>query len=160
MSCTGAKWAKEQIILFEDESVRVTDRTLTVQNTTYSLGDISSVTKLSIKPNRTGPALVFAASIPLLLRLDISSSRYTLMQILVSVFLAASGALWWKVQKTRFGMRLTMLSGISSPFQSDNEDRLDRVVHAVNQVIASQQSIRSSRDDMTMIRNPRGSEVC
>jgi hypothetical protein len=144
MSYAGVKRARENAtILFQDEAVRVTNRTVVVKNITFSIGDIRSASRISVKPRRTGPVLLVVVSLLLLIRLDNSSNMRALIQALASIFLAVSGALWWKMRKTLYVMRLAMRSGVSSPLQSNSKDRIDRTVEVLNQVLASRENMNT-----------------
>ena len=117
----------------DEQGVRVTNTRLIVGSTTYSMSNITSVSRSIKKPSYTGPIfLCFFGIVFIALGLEQATGF-----AVFGVVLFIAGGLWWKGLKTEYGLRIASSSGESTPIISHNCDRIDKIVHAVNEAIIS-----------------------
>ncbi|HEX3741727.1 MAG TPA: DUF6232 family protein [Terriglobales bacterium] len=123
---------KEETSFYTDEQgVRVTSARLIVESTTYAMGNITSVRRTIEEPSRAGPIFVGAFGV---LFLAVGFEQGAGLAIF-SAFLLGIAVLWWKGQKTYYGLRIASSSGESTPISSIHKERIDKIVQAVNEAV-------------------------
>lgn len=123
---------EESTFYTDDQGVRVTSTRLIVGSTTYAMGNITSVSRTIQEPSRMGPTVVGAIGIGFFIWAASESQAALVFYGVVSLGLAA---LWWKGQKTLYGLRIASSSGESTPISSIHKERIEKIVQAVNEAI-------------------------
>jgi hypothetical protein len=122
-----------EIGFYCENGVRVTSTRLLVGSTTYAMANITSVRTSVAQPSRKGPLLVILVGLVLLL---IAANSHAMAGMaFVSALIIAGGIFWWTSQKAIYAVRIASSSGESSPITSVNEERIDRIVQAINEAI-------------------------
>src|SRR5437867_4068283 len=110
--------APAEVSFYTDEQgVRVTNTRLIVGTTTYAMGNITSVRRTIEEPSRSGPIFVGIFGL-LFFIVGISEFHKSLGLIAFGGLLLGVAALWWKGQKTTYGLRIASSSGESTPISS------------------------------------------
>ncbi len=139
----SAKLEAEEVSFYSDKKgVQVTNKRVIVKNKTYVLANITSVSSAVQKPDVLLPQFVTALGVALLLAgvgLLIggagSSDGIALGMMLWGVILGVAGYFWYRSCKPIFHLKIASASGESTPLQSENENRIKDICHAVNKAI-------------------------
>ena len=122
-----------EVGFYSEDGVRVTSTRLLVGSTTYSMANITSVRTSVMQPSRKGPLLLILVGLVLLL---VAANSHAMGGLaFMSALVIAAGIFWWISQKSIYAVRIASSSGESSPITSVNEERIDRIVQAINQAI-------------------------
>jgi len=123
-----------EVTFYSDEGgVRVTNSRLIIGPVTYAMLNVTSVSRAFTKPNRLGPILLLA--IGGLVALANVSGHFEIGLFMIGVVLAGLGALVWKLQKTKYHLRIASASGEANAITSVNADHIDKIVQAVNEAM-------------------------
>jgi hypothetical protein len=132
MSTAGTAPAKEEISFYSDNSgVRVTNTRLIIGSTTYAMLNITSVSRAETPPSRVGPVMFLLVGTLSFLGGLSGGSNITIF----GVFMMAIGAFWWKTQKTKYHLVIASASGEAKAITSEDKQRVDKIVSAVNESI-------------------------
>lgn len=133
MSTAGTTPAREEQCFYSDSAgVRVTSTRLLVESTTYAMQNITSIKRDSTPPSRVGPVVIFLVGALLLLG-GVSGSG--LGMVIFALLMLAVGAAWWKSQKTTYHLVIASASGEVKAISSEDKQRVDNIVQAVNESI-------------------------
>jgi hypothetical protein len=99
-----------EITFYSDEGgVRVTNSRLIIGPVTYAMLNVTSVSRAFTKPNRLGSVLLFV--IGGLVLLASLSGKFEIGPFMIGIVFAGVGALVWKLQKTKYHLRIASTSG-------------------------------------------------
>ena len=112
--------------------VRVTSARIIIGQTTYAMLNITSVMRAEEHPSRLGPVLFLIVGAMLLVA-GITGPEYGLLMF--SAFMLGIGAFWWKVQKSKYHLRISSASGEANAVTDFDKARIDAIVQAVNEAI-------------------------
>jgi hypothetical protein len=123
-----------EVTFYSDEGgVRVTNSRLIIGPVTYAMLNVTSVSRAFTKPNRLGPVLLLA--IGGLVVLASFSGKFEIGPFMIGIVFAGLGALVWKLQKTKYHLRIASASGEANAITSVNADQIDKIVQAVNEAM-------------------------
>src|SRR5579864_5950303 len=91
---------------------------------TYAMLNVTSVSRAFTKPNRLGPVVLLA--IGGLVVLTNFSGKFEIGPFMIGMVLAGVGALVWKLQKTKYHLRIASASGEANAIMSVNADQIDK----------------------------------
>src|SRR6266446_9954678 len=131
----------EEKIFYQSTDVSVTQSRVIARGTTYSLRNISSVSKYVIPPNRTGPVIMILIGLVLLIPEDAR---------IVGGLLIVGGLVWWFVQKTYYTVRLMSNAGEVRAYTSADENLIGSIVTAINDAIMYQSQPQKSSSEATV----------
>jgi hypothetical protein len=134
MAATGQAPAKDEINFYSDDGgVRVTSSRLIIGQTTYAMLNITSVSCAAQPPSRIGPLFFLIIGALSLVGGLTASQMGGLAGYGVALF--AIGGLWWKMQKTKYHLRIASASGEANAVTSKDKRRVDGIIQAVNEAI-------------------------
>ena len=123
-----------EVTFYSDEGgVRVTNSRLIIGPVTYAMLNVTSVSRAFTKPNRLGPILLLA--IGGLVTLASFSGKFEIEPFMIGIVFTGLGALVWKLQKTKYHLRIASASGEANAITSVNADQIDKIVQAVNEAM-------------------------
>lgn len=125
--------APEVTFYSDDGGVRVTNSRLIIGPVTYAMLNITSVSRAFTKPNRLGPVVLLV--IGGLVILASFSGHFEIGPFMIGVVFAGLGALVWKLQKTKYHLRIASASGEANAITSVNADQIDKIVYSVNEAM-------------------------
>jgi len=121
----------EETTYYSDETgIRVTNTRVIIGDSTYALANITSVRKNITKPSRTGPIALGLIG----LAIAVSGDGHWGM-ILVGVFLIAVSAIMWRGMNPTYHLQIVSSAGETRALESQDKDRIDKVIHAINEAI-------------------------
>ncbi len=123
---------EETTFYSDNQGVRVTNTRLIVDQTTYAMANIASVSTTTTKPSYTGPLLLIAAGAIIFFTTIGGRSPES---AIVGVIVVALGVLWWRSKKPIYHLRITSASGESNALWSKNRNYVDKVVQAINEAM-------------------------
>ncbi len=123
---------EETTYFSDDTGIRVTSSRVIIGNTTYSLANITSVSRTINNPSRVGP-FVFIVTGVLILVASLSGESFGLS--IIGAILAGLGTIAWRGLRPTYHLRIRSASGDSIALTSENKDRIDQVVRAINEAI-------------------------
>jgi len=119
---------------YEDQlGVTVTNRCVTIGDSTYATESIISVSTTAVSPKRLGVTLAAAIS-AVLVFFGVVSASYK-WSMFGGVLAIICGIAYHKM-KTMWHLRIATAVGESSPLQSPNRQRISTVANAIGQAIA------------------------
>lgn len=122
----------EQTFYSDDKGVRITGTRAIFGSTTYSMANITSVTKGQEPAKRTPGILVAIVGIVLLLGgLGIDGTELTIAGILV----LALGILLAYRAKAKYHLQITSASGEFTPVSSEDEKYIESITVAINEAM-------------------------
>jgi len=123
-----------EVTFYSDEGgVRVTNSRLIIGPVTYAMLNVTSVSRAFTKPNRIGPALLLG--IGAICLVASFSGHFESAPFVWGLVLTGLGALIWKLQKTKYHLRIASASGEANAVTSVNADQIDKIVQAVNEAM-------------------------
>jgi len=123
-----------EITFYSDEGgVRVTNSRLIIGPVTYAMLNVTSVSRIFTKPNRVGPAVLLG--IGALCLVASFSEHLDPTPLVWGLVLTGLGALIWKLQKTKYHLRIASASGEANAITSVDAGQIDRIVQAVNEAM-------------------------
>lgn len=128
----------DEHVFLNDQGVFVSNSRLVISGTTYSLANITSVRKGRTPPSQgcalllIGLAAVIVVGSLLLFGEDLGSG---LVLLLVGCGLGALGVFWYRSLKPTFHVVTASSSGESQALSSQDEELVDKVVHALSEAI-------------------------
>ncbi len=123
-----------EITFYSDEAgVRVTNSRLIIGPVTYAMLNVTSVSRTFTKPNRVGPALLLG--IVALCLVASFSGHFEPTPLVWGLVLTGLVALIWKLQKTKYHLRIASASGEANAITSIDASQIDRIVEAVNEAM-------------------------
>lgn len=128
----------EEVSFYSDErGVRVTDKRVIVENTTYSLANITSVATRREEASATGPFLFMAIGGVLLI--GGLTSRSGSAADIGGAVVGLIGYFWYRGLKPTWHLRIASASGESTPLSSLNQKWIESISHAINEAIVHRQ---------------------
>lgn len=125
---------KQEVVFYTDgKGIRVTNARFIVEQTTYSMRNITSVKKKLTSPNRRWPLIAFVAALFFLL----PGLKTPLPYLLYSFISAGVGVTIWSFQKATFDLVISSASGESTAITSHEESYIEHIVRALNEAILS-----------------------
>ncbi len=119
---------------YEDETgARVTDTCVTIGDSAYSTASITSVTTAVENPRR-GKLIAVAVMALALVSFGAASGSYS-WSLSGTIVLILCGSAYYAMKPT-WHLRITTGSGETSPFQSQNADKVSAIAHAIGEAIA------------------------
>lgn len=111
---------------FDNGNVNVTDKRLVVNNKTYAISGITSVSFEVIKQNRLLPIALLLATVLLISKQAANVWGY---------LLATPFIIWLLIQKSSYTVRLSSASGETRAITSKNKDFIKSVVDSINKAM-------------------------
>jgi hypothetical protein len=119
---------------YHDATVLVTNTRAVIENKTYAMSNITSVSMATIPANRTaGIICIVIGVIGLVAGLSSSSSQGTCAGI--GILFAIIGVVLLMVAKTQYVVRVGSASGESNALQSTDQTLIQKIVNAMNEAI-------------------------
>ena len=124
--------AKQEKIYFEDGKIKITDKRVKLNKTTYPTVNISSIATRKINPDRTWPGLFLVLG--LAGGLCALTDEFTGTMIGVMGFIAVIAAVFILAkQKKRYAVHIGSASGEMAEFISTDRATINHIVNALNQ---------------------------
>lgn len=124
--------AEEMSFYSDNNGIRVTDKRVILNNTTYSLANITSVATSVEEPSRLGPIVtIIIGGVTLLTAAGQSSVALAIFGVIVG----AVGYLWYRGCKPIWHLRIASASGETTPLKSLNENWIVSIANAINEAI-------------------------
>jgi hypothetical protein len=117
----------------DDRGVRVTNARAIIDNKTYSMANISSVSLWEQKPSIVGAIVLIAFGA--LQGLACISTEEMKGGSLVGILMVAIGIMWLKLAKSTYFVRLTAAGGETNALASHQRPYIEAVVNAMNEAI-------------------------
>jgi hypothetical protein len=123
----------DEIIFYADQSgVRVTDKSVIIGNTTYSLADITSVSTAAVNPSRAGPMIVMVVGFAVL---SDQIFHKAFGPALFGAIVLVCGYFWYRGAKPVWHLRIASVSGQTTPLHSLNQRWISDIAQAINEAI-------------------------
>ncbi len=123
----------EETTYYSDQSgVRVTDKRVIVNNVTYAMANITSVSTTVEKPGLKGPILFMVIGAFFLLA---GLSNNSGGEAIFGGIVAAIGYFWFRGCKPIWHLRIASASGETTPLKSVNQQWIERIVQAINEAM-------------------------
>lgn len=114
-------------IFYQDESVKVTQSRFTVENETYAMRNISSVTNYEIKKSKIIPRIIMLIGIFLIFLME---------AFFIGGMMAIVGLVWQLLLlKNDFAVKISTNAGEPNTLISKNKEYIQEVVDAINEAI-------------------------
>jgi len=114
----------EEKVVFENDSVKVTNARFVVDGQTYAMNGVTSVRRFEKSPARALPIIV-----------GLIGLASTGGSVIVGLLILAAAAGIWVSQKTEFSVLLSSSSGEARALSSKDASYIDQVVEALNTAI-------------------------
>ena len=125
------KSSQETVFYSDGKGVRVTNSRLIIDRTTYTMRNITSVSKARTDPNRVWPVVLFGIGVILLAP---GLQREATALVIAILFLLA-GTLVWAQQKAEFHVRISSASEDPTVLTSRDEKYVESILLAPNEAI-------------------------
>lgn len=123
----------DEITYYADQSgVRVTDKSVIIGNTTYSIANITSVSTATVSPSRVGPMSTMVVGFAILV--DQIFHR-ALGPALLGAIVLALGYFWYRRGKPVWHLRIASASGETNPLYSVDQEWISGIAHAINEAL-------------------------
>ena len=114
---------------FQYEDVAVTNSRFMVGSHTFAMNNITSVKASKLNPSRVGPLFVISIGVLILV--------YGSGSLTAGLAIAASGVVWWFIQKPMYHVMLRTAGGEASALSSRQRDYIEKVIQALNDAIVA-----------------------
>lgn len=124
----------EDVTLYSDRrGTRVTDNSITVDNTRYPLANLTYVVVRVAQPSRVGPFVVIAVGLSFLAERMVQRSFG--IAILAGI-VASIGVFLLKECKPVYSVDLSVVAGEGAPIVRGGEERITAIANAINEAVA------------------------
>jgi len=128
----------DETTYYADKCVRVTNARAILDNKTYAMANITSVSLTSEEPNRLWSGCLVLAGIVFLIVgfiLLISTDETGWASLVFGAFVGGLGILWWREMKPKYRVTLGSASGENHALASTNREYVEQIVNAMNEAI-------------------------
>lgn len=124
--------ASQETVFYSDgKGIRVTNSRFIVGQATYTMRNVTSVSKGTDDPNRLWPVLTFLVGLIFLLPAREQLFPYAIY----AVVLVGAGVAIWKLQKPTFNVMVSSASGEAEAIASKDQAFIDNILRALNEAI-------------------------
>jgi hypothetical protein len=128
------KPASDEVNYYSDQlGVRITNARAIMQNKTYSMANLSSVSMWVDMPKRLWPALLIILGF--LQTVSCAAGRDTKGMALLGILALGWGIAWIATLKPTYWVRLTAAGGEANALRSKQKDYIQTVINALNEAI-------------------------
>lgn len=120
----------EEQNFFEHDGVKVTNARFVVDDQTFAMSNITSVSTSEDPPKRAGPFILGLIAVGLCFSSDGSSGR-----LVTGLIFAALAVFWWRKQASSYHVVLKTSSGEAKALTSKQAEYVKSVVDAINNAI-------------------------
>jgi hypothetical protein len=119
---------------YEAPGILVTNSRFVVDNQTFTMSGVTSVSSFTEFPSYKGPIIAIVAGLVVLLA-SLSQGLQGIGPIVIGVLIAAAGIWWYTQRKPASYVVLRSASGEQAPLGSKDQNVIDEVIKALNESI-------------------------